>query len=39
MASRLSVYKDGPFLLDHDDFLHSNIMVDESTFDVTGITD
>lgn len=31
MASRLSEHNDGPFPLDHDDFLHSNIMVDKST--------
>ncbi|KAJ5145996.1 uncharacterized protein N7515_000560 [Penicillium bovifimosum] len=39
MASRLSSCNEGPFPLDHDDFLHSNIMVDEDTFDVTGIID
>lgn len=39
MASRLSLYNEGPFPLDHDDFLHSNIMVDENSFDVTGIID
>ncbi|KAJ5249537.1 hypothetical protein N7524_011853 [Penicillium chrysogenum] len=39
IASRLSVCNDGPFPLAHDDFLHSNIMVDESSFDVTGIID
>lgn len=38
MASRLSSCNEGPFPLDHDDFFHSNIMVDES-FDVTGIID
>ncbi|KAF6805163.1 hypothetical protein CMUS01_14685, partial [Colletotrichum musicola] len=30
---------EGPFPLDHDDFLHSNIMVDEASFEVTGIID
>ncbi|KAJ5713874.1 uncharacterized protein N7483_011055 [Penicillium malachiteum] len=35
MASRLSLCNEGPFPLDHDDFLHSNIM----SFDVTGIID
>lgn len=39
MASQLSRRNEGPFPLDHDDFLHSNIMVDEKTFDVTGIID
>lgn len=39
MASRLSTSNDGPFPLSHDDFLHSNIMVDEKTFNVTGIID
>ncbi|KAJ6036430.1 hypothetical protein N7540_000709 [Penicillium herquei] len=39
MASRLSLCNEGPFPLDHDDFLHSNIMVDEKSFDVTGIID
>ncbi|KAJ5562903.1 hypothetical protein N7461_001664 [Penicillium sp. DV-2018c] len=39
MADRLSLCNDGPFPLDHDDFLHSNIMVDEESFDVTGIID
>jgi hypothetical protein len=36
MASRLSASNEGPFPLCHDDFLHSNIMVDEN-FCVTGI--
>ncbi|KAJ5158617.1 uncharacterized protein N7500_008268 [Penicillium coprophilum] len=39
LASRLSLYNEGPFPLDHDDFLHSNIMVDENSFNVTGIID
>ncbi|KAJ6114301.1 hypothetical protein N7486_000079 [Penicillium sp. IBT 16267x] len=39
MASRLSSCNEGPFPLDHDDFFHSNIMVDENSFDVTGIID
>lgn len=39
MASRLSASNNGPFPLCHDDFLHSNIMVDETSFDVTGIID
>ncbi|KAJ5470421.1 hypothetical protein N7530_007778 [Penicillium desertorum] len=39
IASRLSLCDEGPFPLAHDDFLHSNIMVDEETFDVTGIID
>jgi hypothetical protein len=39
MASQLSLCNEGPFPLDHDDFLHSNIMVDENSFDVTGIID
>ena len=39
MASRISATNNGPFPLCHDDFLHSNIMVDESNFDVTGIID
>jgi hypothetical protein len=39
MAGRLSAYNDGPFPLCHDDFLHSNIMVDEDSFHVTGIID
>lgn len=38
IASRLSLCNEGPFPLAHDDFLHSNIMVDEN-FDVTGIID
>jgi hypothetical protein len=37
MASRLSASNNGPFSLYHDDFLYSNIMVDENSFDVTGI--
>lgn len=39
IASRLSVCNEGPSPLAHDDFLHSNIMVDENSFDVTGIID
>jgi hypothetical protein len=40
MASRLSrSHNEGPFPLCHDDFLHSNIMVDEKSFNVTGIID
>lgn len=39
MSSRLSTSNIGPFPLCHDDFLHSNIMVDENSFDVTGIID
>jgi hypothetical protein len=38
MATRLSLYNEGPFPLAHVDFLHSNIMVDDS-FCVTGIID
>ncbi|KAK4140282.1 uncharacterized protein C8A04DRAFT_40069 [Dichotomopilus funicola] len=39
MSSRLSASNNGPFPLCHDDFLHSNIMVDENNFNVTGIID
>ncbi|KAK3298367.1 kinase-like domain-containing protein [Chaetomium fimeti] len=39
MASRISATNNGPFPLCHDDFLHSNIMVDEDNFNVTGIID
>jgi hypothetical protein len=39
MANRLSASNSGPFPMCHDDFLHSNIMVDEATFDATGIID
>ncbi|CAG7961519.1 unnamed protein product [Penicillium salamii] len=39
IASQLSLCDEGPFPLAHDDFLHSNIMVDENNFDVTGIID
>ncbi|KAG8161283.1 hypothetical protein KVR01_009547 [Diaporthe batatas] len=39
MAKQLPFSNDGPFPLSHDDFLHSNIMVDEASFDVTGIID
>ena len=38
MASRLSSCDEEPFPLQHDDFLYSNIIVDESS-DVTGIID
>lgn len=38
IANRLSISNNGPFPLCHDDFLHSNIMVDEN-FNVTGIID
>ena len=39
MASRLSTSNEGPFPLCHDDFLHSNIMVDDKSFNVMGIID
>lgn len=39
MASWISLCDEGPFPLDHDDFLHSNIMVDENSFNVTGLID
>lgn len=39
MVSCFSEHNEGPFPLNHDDFLHSNIMVNENTFDVTGIID
>ena len=39
IAGRLSTSNNGPFPLCHDEFLHSNIMVDEDSFDVTGIID
>jgi hypothetical protein len=39
MASQISATNNGPFPLCHDDFLHSNIMVDEGNFNVTGIID
>ncbi|KAJ5139031.1 uncharacterized protein N7515_003879 [Penicillium bovifimosum] len=39
IASRLSVCSEGPFPLAHDDFYHSNIMVNENSFEVTGIID
>ena len=39
MASRLSKFNNGPFPLCHEDFLHSNIMFDEKTFEVTGVID
>ena len=38
IASRLSLSNGGPFPLDHNDFLHSNIMVDGNSFDGTGIS-
>jgi hypothetical protein len=39
MAGRLSAHNNGPFPLCHDDFFHSNIVVDEGSFDVTGVID
>ncbi|KAK2051006.1 hypothetical protein LY76DRAFT_557687 [Colletotrichum caudatum] len=39
MANLLPFRNEGPFPLCHDDFLHSNIMVDEASFNVTGIID
>lgn len=39
MAKLLPFRNEGPFPLCHDDFLHSNIMVDEASFNVTGIID
>ncbi|OHE98388.1 hypothetical protein CORC01_06384 [Colletotrichum orchidophilum] len=39
MAEQLASDNDGPFPLCHDDFLHSNIMVDEASFNVTGVID
>ncbi|TDZ24689.1 Positive regulator of purine utilization [Colletotrichum orbiculare MAFF 240422] len=39
MARRLPLHNKGPFPLCHDDFLHSNIMVDEGSFKVTGVID
>ena len=39
LADQLSATNDGPFPLCHTDFLHSNIMVDESDFTVTGVID
>ncbi|KAL5341783.1 hypothetical protein BJX70DRAFT_26420 [Aspergillus crustosus] len=39
MASRLSLCDKGPFPLAHADFLHSNIIVDEDNFNVTGVID
>ncbi|WQF84226.1 Putative aminoglycoside phosphotransferase, protein kinase-like domain superfamily [Colletotrichum destructivum] len=39
MAKLLPLRNEGPFPLCHDDFLHSNIMVDEASFNVTGIID
>ncbi|KAK6224843.1 hypothetical protein QIS74_03170 [Colletotrichum tabaci] len=39
MAGRLSRHNEGPFPLCHGDFLHSNIMVDEASFNVTGVID
>ncbi|KAK2020884.1 hypothetical protein LX32DRAFT_605704 [Colletotrichum zoysiae] len=38
-ADLLPFRNEGPFPLCHDDFLHSNIMVDEASFNVTGIID
>lgn len=39
MASQLSLFNEGPFPLDYDDFFHNNLMVDENSFDVIGIID
>jgi hypothetical protein len=39
MAKQLPLCNNGPFPLYHVDFLHSNIMVDEASFNVTGIID
>ncbi|KAF6831962.1 hypothetical protein CPLU01_06479 [Colletotrichum plurivorum] len=39
MAAHLPIPNEGPFPLCHDDFLHSNIMVDEASFEVTGVID
>ncbi|TDZ39366.1 hypothetical protein C8035_v003382 [Colletotrichum spinosum] len=39
VARRLPLRNEGPFPLCHDDFLHSNIMVDEGSFKVTGVID
>ncbi|KAJ5691108.1 hypothetical protein N7488_011843 [Penicillium malachiteum] len=39
MASQILLYSEGPFPLNYDDFLYSNIMVDENSFDGTGIID
>ncbi|KAF4455707.1 Protein kinase-like domain [Fusarium austroafricanum] len=39
MAKLLPLHNEGPFPLCHDDFLHSNFMVDEVSFIVTGIID
>ncbi|KAF7541418.1 hypothetical protein G7054_g590 [Neopestalotiopsis clavispora] len=39
MAKQLPLCNEGPFPLCHDDFLHSNIIVDETSFNVTGIID
>ena len=40
IANQLSVHhNEGPFPLCHNDFLHSNILVDGDTFSVTGIID
>lgn len=39
MAGRLSAHDGEPFPLCHDDFLHSNIMIDEESGAVTGIID
>ncbi|KAJ6091556.1 hypothetical protein N7467_003525, partial [Penicillium canescens] len=37
ISSRLSLCNEGQFPLDHGDFLHSNIMMNEDSFDITGI--
>lgn len=39
IANRLSLCKERLFLLFHDEFLHSKIMVDEVDFVVTGFID
>lgn len=40
IANQLSVHhNEGPFPLCHDNLLHSDILVDEDTFSVTGIID
>lgn len=39
MASRILATNNGPFPLCHDDFFHSNIMIDEADSSVTGIID
>ncbi|KAF6812818.1 hypothetical protein CSOJ01_04974 [Colletotrichum sojae] len=39
MAAQLPIPNEGLFPLCHDDFLHNNIMVDEASFEVTGVID